>query len=111
MTGMLQQLTENYQAEGPERCGLILDTGEVIETENIAEDTLEAFEIPAEDMLQYELNLTGTWHTHPGQSANLSHEDYAGFLAWPDLDHHIIGADGLRTYRVGEIGAVYEVEA
>ena len=42
----------------------------------------------------------GSFHTHPGQSANLSYDDYASFLAYPRLVHYIIGSEGVKTYRV-----------
>lgn len=84
--------------DAEERCGLVLASGEIVETSNIAAQPQYSFEIPPEDMVRE--GVVATWHTHPGQSANLSHEDYAGFLNWPTLEHHIIGTDGVRSYRV-----------
>src|ERR1041384_5952908 len=83
-----------------ERRGLILTRGRVIECQNIAEDPERGFEIPPDDLVKYEKELTGTWHTHPGESSGLSLKDTYGFLAWPKLRHFIIGTDGVSEYRV-----------
>lgn len=40
--------------------------------------------------------------------ANLSGEDYQAFINWPQLLHHIIGNDGVRTYEVRRNGAIVE---
>lgn len=47
-----------------------------------------------------EADTLATFHTHPGQSANLSYEDYESFMGYPYLTHYIIGADGIKSYRV-----------
>ena len=83
-----------------ERCGLVLKNGRLIETENTHEDPIKGFRIDARELLKHEDNLAGTWHTHPGMSANLSNEDRKGFLQWPHLTHYIIGTDGVRSYVV-----------
>lgn len=100
-----------YLQEGDavERCGLVLGNGHTIEVENIAEDPTISFMIDPVEMIKDSRHVKGTWHTHPGQPANLSHADYAGFLNWPDLTHHIIGIDGVRSYRV-EAGLVVNVK-
>jgi proteasome lid subunit RPN8/RPN11 len=91
---------------GAERCGLILTRGTIIEAPNIAADPEHSYEISPEIVLKYLPRLKGTWHTHPGQDANLSEEDDTGFKNWPKLTHYIIGSDGVRAYTVNEAGLV-----
>lgn len=83
-----------------ERCGLVLKNGKSVEVENTAVDPVTSFEISPAEMIKKGRKVAATWHTHPGQSANLSHEDYAGFLNWPNLTHYIVGTDGVRAYRI-----------
>jgi proteasome lid subunit RPN8/RPN11 len=103
------KLTEYYTETGPERCGLLLTSGEVLETPNVAEDPELGFEIPVEMLLEKLPDLEGTWHTHPGLSSNLSQADFTGFSAWPELDHYIVGNDGTRLYRVEAPGVILQV--
>jgi len=76
-----------------ERCGLVLKDGSTVEIANLAENPEEGFEMSAEEALPYieAENVSGTWHTHPKSDPTLSGEDYKGFLAWPELEHSIIG--------------------
>lgn len=83
-----------------ERCGFILKTGEIVECDNIASDPKEAFEVSAEQILQFADEAVATWHTHPNQDYNLSYDDHQTFLCWPNLDHYIVGTNGLRRYYV-----------
>lgn len=92
-----------------ERCGLVLTDGTVIETENKHDNPDKGFRMSAADLIQHEDQLAGTWHTHPGQKANLSEEDYRGFNQWPALKHYIIGIDGVRCFEV-EAGLILEVD-
>jgi len=90
-----------------ERCGLILKDGSIVEIENIAEEKTDGYDMnPAAVLPFLEADLiAGTWHTHPGGDPNLSGEDYAGFLAYPDLEHSIIG------WRDGQVTvARYKIE-
>jgi proteasome lid subunit RPN8/RPN11 len=93
--------------ESEERCGLILDNGDIVETPNKHEDPKSGFVIDPVSLLEFEDKMVGTWHTHPAQKANLSQEDYVGFLNWPSLMHFIIGVDGVRLFVV-EDGLVIE---
>lgn len=74
-----------------ERCGLILKDGTVVELENVHEAPREGYRMRPSDALPHLENLAGTWHTHPDSDPNLSEEDRNGFLAWPDLEHFIVG--------------------
>lgn len=93
-------LHEFYSAEGPERVGLILKSGEIIELENVAADPLTGATISLEDLLRYEDDAAATWHTHPAAPSNLSMDDYEAFKNWPHLKHYIIGLEGVRCFRV-----------
>lgn len=93
-----------------ERCGLILTGDKIIETKNTHDDPVKGFKIDVEALAENEDSLTGTWHTHPNDTANLSQEDYAGFLQWPDLRHYIIGVDGVRCFEVAD-GLIVETKA
>ena len=97
---IFSMLQEKYEAEGPERVGFILSSGEVVEVENVSDDPENAFKVSLEDIIAHEANATGTWHTHPGGTSNLSVSDYKSFQGWPNLTHHIIGSDGVAVYRV-----------
>ena len=89
-----------------ERCGLILNDGKIVETANIAPEPSISFRIPSDDLLKYEDQLAGTWHTHIDGDANLSAADYVGFCNWPSLTHYIIG-----TIRGSKEVRKYHVEA
>jgi len=98
-----QKLKKGDQVE---RCGLLLDDGTIIETENKHDFPEQGFRIPASELVKYERKLTGTWHTHPNGTANLSSEDHEGFRQWPRLLHFIIGTDGVRCFEVQDNFAV-----
>jgi len=85
---------------GPERGGVILTDGTIIEFENIAENPEEGFCPDIGELIPYVDDLASTWHTHPNSSSNLSVEDSYTFLCWPFLTHAIIGEDGIRWYKV-----------
>jgi proteasome lid subunit RPN8/RPN11 len=82
-----------------ERCGLIGAAGEVIEVANIHAEPANGFHMePICFLAAVKAGAVATWHTHPGKDPNLSEEDRVGFLAWPSLQHHILGIrDGKPT--------------
>lgn len=87
--------------EGPfERVGFILKTGEIVEVENICEDPTEGFDVKGADILKYTPVAAATWHTHPDVDSNLSANDWHTFLNWPELEHYIIGNDGVTKFVV-----------
>lgn len=86
--------------EEVEHVGFVLEGGKVIEVENIAEDKSNGFDVSGEDIIKYADKAVASWHTHPGKSSNLSALDYETFLAWPNMDHYIIGNDGITKYVV-----------
>jgi proteasome lid subunit RPN8/RPN11 len=94
-----------------ERCGLLLAGNSLVEVKNIANDPVMGYLMDPEEVLPYLTNsmIVGTWHTHPNGSAQLSGEDFKGFLAWPQLVHYVIGRDGVKCYKV-ENGAVLECD-
>lgn len=83
-----------------------MSDGSLVEIQNIAEDKVSTFEMDpvAALALIQSGEVTGTWHTHPGNDPALSGEDYSFFTAWPTLTHSIVGVrDGqpmTLTYRV-----------
>ena len=90
-----------------EKCGIILRDGTVLPSNNLHPNPELGFVVDPQDLVRYEDTLWGTWHTHPGNTANLSQEDYFGFLHWPNLTHFIIGLDGVRCFIV-EDGLIIE---
>ncbi|MBD9544247.1 hypothetical protein IB276_32910 [Ensifer sp. ENS04] len=99
------RLLELY--EGPqERCGFILKTGEIVEVVNICPTPTNGFDMRGEDLIRYTPIASASWHTHPGEDSNLSAGDFQSFLNWPELDHYIVGNDGVTRFRV-EDGDVY----
>lgn len=110
MTVIASKLKDKLLADDTEeRCGLVLKDGTVIDTVNKHPYRTSAFMIGVKDMHEAGENLAGTWHTHPGQSAALSQDDYLGFSAWPNLVHYIIGTDGVRAYKSDAEGIIEEV--
>jgi len=90
-----------------ERCGFVTKRGRVVEVRNIAPDPVAGFVMdPTESAPIMDKDPQATWHTHPGGDPNLSGEDYAAFLAWPELTHYIVGVVDrtvwVKTYIVQE---------
>ena len=89
-----------YSNSGPERGGIITRPGPV-ECKNISDNPTESYEMSYEDMDKLDnADTFGTFHTHPNESGNLSYDDYQSFMAYPALQHYIIGKDGVHTYKV-----------
>lgn len=78
---------------GPERCGVVLVTGEVVELENTHPEPETSFAMPYERVAAPE--VIATWHTHPRTGPNLSMEDYKAFMQFPDLRHYVVAAQGV----------------
>ena len=74
-----------------ERCGLILADDTVVEIRNVHGEPEKGYRMDAKEVLPHVDNIKATWHTHPLADPNLSEEDYAGFLQWPNLVHYIVG--------------------
>lgn len=84
-----------------ERVGFILKDGSVIEVPNILSSEDE-FQVAGQHIMEYVISgkAIATWHTHPKKDANLTIQDHEMFLRYPELDHYILGTDGLRKYYV-----------
>jgi proteasome lid subunit RPN8/RPN11 len=95
----MQALLEKLEGIN-ERCGFILADGSIVEIDNVAPEPEHSFIARGEDILKYIDRVSATWHTHPGSSSNLSQGDAETFLFWPQCLHHIVGTDGVSTYRV-----------
>ncbi len=98
-------LLELYEGSH-ERCGFVLKTGEIVEVPNICIDPENGFDMRGADIVQFAPQAVATWHTHPGEDSNLSSGDFQSFLNWPELEHYIVGNDGVTKFRV-EDGDVY----
>lgn len=86
---------------GPERGGVVLPGGRLLEFPNVSPEPGAGFQPQLTTETVLSLNdAVGTWHTHPDASANLSVEDSQTFQQWPDLLHAVIGTDGIRWYAV-----------
>jgi proteasome lid subunit RPN8/RPN11 len=95
------ELLHLYEGD-KERCGFILKTGEIVECENICEQPTEGFDFRGEDLVLYTPVAAASWHTHPGEDSNLSAGDFHSFINWPELEHYIIGNDGVTKYVVAD---------
>jgi proteasome lid subunit RPN8/RPN11 len=96
MLDIASKLLPMLTKEGtPERCGLVLRTGRIVELNNVAEDPVTGFRMDPTKVVTFlskkRASPIATWHTHPGGDPNFSERDYSGFLQWPDLDHYIVG--------------------
>lgn len=96
----MNDLISFYEDTGIERVGFILDNDTIVEVANICVDSENGFEVRGDDLLRYEDYIKASWHTHPGESSNLSTGDLQSFLNYPNWLHHIIGSDGVATYVV-----------
>lgn len=103
---MLEELQNKYSDEGIERIGFILEDNSVVELVNAHDDPEAGAQFLSEELFAYlydpdrDQEVVATWHTHPNQSSNLSGEDYTAFLNYPELDHYIIGNNGVSSYYV-----------
>jgi|HigsolmetaAR201D_1030396.scaffolds.fasta_scaffold33936_2 Predicted metal-dependent protease of the PAD1/JAB1 superfamily len=104
LSKIIEQLKEKYDPK-VERVGFILKNGEIVEVENVCPEPEEGFDVKGEDILKYGEDAYATWHTHPTSDCNLSMNDYETFLNWPELEHFIVGTDGVRRYIIedGEV--------
>lgn len=96
MNDIASKLLQMLTPEGsPERCGLVLKTGRIVEVSNVAENPVTGFRMNSPEVLNYlqkkRATPVATWHTHPGADPNFSMQDYAGFVQWPEFDHYIVG--------------------
>ncbi len=100
-SGITSFLLTKLEGEN-ERVGFILKTGEIVEVENTSIEPKQAFDVSGADIVKYTPIAVATWHTHPDQDSNLSFEDFQAFLNWPELEHYIIGTDGITKYIVDD---------
>ena len=91
--------------EDVERVGFVLPNDKIVEVKNIHENPSKAFMVSDEDVMKYGDQCIATWHTHAKASKNLSAVDMKTFLVWDNVDHYIIGNNGVQKYTVkdGEV--------
>jgi len=103
---MLEKLKQKYSDTGHERLGFILSEGEVVELDNAHDVPQHGAKYSSSDLFRYmfsgDFTVKATWHTHPSETKNLSGDDYVAFKNYPDIDHYVIGNDGVRRYYVEE---------
>lgn len=103
---MLEELQSKYSDEGCERLGFILEDNTVVELVNAHDDPENGAQFLSEDLFEYlysperEQEVIATWHTQPSATSNLSGQDYVAFINHPDLEHYIVGNDGVTRYYV-----------
>jgi proteasome lid subunit RPN8/RPN11 len=88
-----------------ELCGVITSELEIEEKTTRAEDPNQRFEFELCDLE----GTTGTWHSHPTGSANLSIDDYRFFQSWSNQTHFIISSNEVRCYLTCK-GVVYLID-
>lgn len=102
----MSSLTENYKDKTTEIGGFVKKNGEVVVCENVHPNPIDNVAFSIGDLKRLEQDdVLATFHTHLG-GKNLSHEDYLAFRNWCEIYHLIIGADGVRCYKVNERGNV-----
>lgn len=84
----LENLLE-YWSPVVERCGIILDSGEIIELPNTHASPTTHFSFDTSYFKHP--NVVASWHTHPSTGPNLSVDDYLAFLGHPEVFHYIVG--------------------
>lgn len=99
---MTSDIKNYYVDNGDEACGFVLKSGEVIQVTNHAENKKTDFEIDEADLNEHADQIAATWHTHPATNCNLSVEDYACFVAFPDWLHYIYDGHRLACYTVNQ---------
>ena len=85
---------------GPERAGVVLSDGEIVELVNEYADPENGAVLDLTPLIEISDQIVATWHTHPDATANLSSQDSESFVMWPQCLHAIVGTDGLRWYAV-----------
>lgn len=93
------KLKKLYKGDN-ERCGFVLPDGEIVEVENVSPIPTESYDVSGADIARYADSAVATWHTHPETSYNLSDNDYETFMNWPELEHFIVGKNGVGRYYV-----------
>jgi len=96
----MKDLLAFYHPTGNERVGLILKDGTIVELPNQALNPSEGSKIDIMDLIHYEDLAMATFHTHPGESSDLSLDDHKAFSNWPEFKHYIVGKDGVSCYSI-----------
>lgn len=87
------------ESDGDERCGIVLQNGEIKELENRSSYPRNSFVILESDMQEYIGQIAATWHTHPRGPNNLSIDDYNMFSEYPDWHHFILTSKSISAYK------------
>lgn len=105
LTKLKAELQNLYSPKGTERVGFIDKNDSLIEVKNASPKPDMGFLVSPEDIEKHcddPDNVWAVWHTHPGDTSNLSGEDYQTFTAWAEYYHFIVGNDGVRVFKYDE---------
>lgn len=91
---------------GPERCGVVLASGEIVELTNQSDQPSLSFSVSDAELEPYLDQVVASWHTHPQTSGNLSVSDYRTFQNYPQWHHYIIDRTSVWAYSVALDGMV-----
>lgn len=87
-----------------EKIGVVLSDNSIVTLTNMHDDKANGALLSSEDLFTYffsgDFETVATWHTHVDTTSDLSGEDYATFLMYPNLTHYIVGTDGVKKYIV-----------
>lgn len=89
----------NVQPDEDERCGIVLQSGEIIELPNQSSYPYNSFVISNNDLEPYRAEMLATWHTHPRGPNNLSIDDYNAFMDCPEFPHLILTHRSISQYQ------------
>lgn len=92
----------DYYEGSDERCGVILGDATIMELDNVHPEPSQGFEISPEKILELLPSVVAFWHTHPNSTSTLSGADKLCIEQWPEMDHFIVGNDGVTKYQVIE---------
>ena len=97
-----------------ERCGYVMDTGEVVEAKNIASDPSKNFCMDIDDLIEIfcgkdPRKVVGMFHTHPSNSTSPSKTDIIGWPGSRNLRYWIVTNDGVFEWEKDDRGGVRPV--
>lgn len=88
-----------------ELCGVILESGEIVEIRNVSLAPMRAFKFDRNQLVEKLRGrgefVTGIWHTHPRGTTHPSHTDLAGIKCGAiqrNWDYYIVTSTGVHQY-------------
>lgn len=103
----MQELFALHNPNGPERCGVILTDGSILELDNIHPDPNNGFAM--DPTLLDTTGVVASWHTHPTTGPNLSIADFKAFKSYPHLLHYVVAETEIWCFGIsGDILLAYD---